>query len=323
MEDDFVIKDGVLIKYNGNDEIVVIPDNVLVIGKDAFADCTNISSVFIPNSVISISDRAFKGCESLIDVSFSDSIKNIGNDVFEDCFHLKHANFYFSALNCSQKKFDSDVSFFRDNLSCELIPCQIDDQLEGDVYESYIKSTWPDCDISNGFVTNNNLLLMYFGKESKVVVPDGIKALDQFCFFPRYVPYAFDDSEIETTDNDLNGVVKEVVLPNSLEFIDSYSFVKLESLESIRIPDSVKTISNFAFGNCNNLRDVWFGTGIKNIREGAFIRCQLKQVHLPVDCFVEDGAFDKDVKIIRDVKFKQEVDSSLERKQDIKKKNSI
>ena len=164
---------------------------------------------------------------------------------------------------------------------------------------------------------------MYLGNDSKVVVPEGIKSLDFCCFFPNYKPSDFDIHDLEFEENDLNETLEEVVLPNSLENIEAYCFNKLESLKSIVIPDNVNTISNYAFADCKNLNTVHFGEGLKTIKEGAFSGCSLKEVHLPFDCVVDDKAFDEHVKIVRDVKFKQEESTSLKGKQDIKKKNKI
>ena len=63
---DFVIEDGVLIKYKGDDSDVVIPDSVTSIGDFAFQDCTNLTSVEIPDSVIEIGEDIFDGCYQLL-----------------------------------------------------------------------------------------------------------------------------------------------------------------------------------------------------------------------------------------------------------------
>ena len=51
-ETGFVIEDGVLIKYTGTAEQIVIPDGVIEIGERAFYYCINLTSITIPNSVI-------------------------------------------------------------------------------------------------------------------------------------------------------------------------------------------------------------------------------------------------------------------------------
>ena len=47
---DFVITAGKLIKYHGASSDVVIPDNVTIIGKEAFANCSGLKSITIPDT---------------------------------------------------------------------------------------------------------------------------------------------------------------------------------------------------------------------------------------------------------------------------------
>ena len=56
--EDFIIEDGVLKEYVGEESDVVIPDGVTAIGDEAFYGC-DMETVFIPDSVISIGEGAF------------------------------------------------------------------------------------------------------------------------------------------------------------------------------------------------------------------------------------------------------------------------
>ncbi len=86
---DFIIRGGVLERYNGNDTHVVIPDSVVRIGQAAFRDCPGIKSVTFPHNVTEIATEAFLGCLSLENIKFSDTLMEIGSFAFSSCRSLE------------------------------------------------------------------------------------------------------------------------------------------------------------------------------------------------------------------------------------------
>ena len=105
MNNDFDIRDGILYKYTGNSEIVVIPDSVHRIHEKAFRFCNTITSVEVPDSVTSIEWGAFSFCENLEYIKLPSTLKfiifskkppplQVGEDVtsvsaFEGCTKLR------------------------------------------------------------------------------------------------------------------------------------------------------------------------------------------------------------------------------------------
>ena len=81
-----------LSKYSGNSEHVVIPDGIVVIGRQAFCECKNIKTVTIPSSVKTISREAFARIESLEEVIFSEGLETIENQAFFKCINLRKAD---------------------------------------------------------------------------------------------------------------------------------------------------------------------------------------------------------------------------------------
>ena len=66
---DFVIRAGVLQRYNGAGTDVVIPNNVKTISTSAFNKYGALRSVAIPNSVQTIESYAFHDCTGLTSVN--------------------------------------------------------------------------------------------------------------------------------------------------------------------------------------------------------------------------------------------------------------
>jgi hypothetical protein len=56
---DFVIENGVLMKYRGAGGDVAIPEGVTEIGDSTFEDCSSLTEITIPEGVTSIGGRAF------------------------------------------------------------------------------------------------------------------------------------------------------------------------------------------------------------------------------------------------------------------------
>jgi hypothetical protein len=80
-DNDFVIKNGVLVEYRGTSEDVTIPNSVKEISDYAFND-NNLTNVTIPNSVTKIGSYAFYD-NKLTYVDIPDSVTEIGEGAFD------------------------------------------------------------------------------------------------------------------------------------------------------------------------------------------------------------------------------------------------
>ena len=78
----YVCLDDMIVKYNGNDENVIIPEGVVAIGNNAFAHNHDIKSVVFPDSLRYIGEMAFYGCKNLTDVRLNDGLAVIGGGAF-------------------------------------------------------------------------------------------------------------------------------------------------------------------------------------------------------------------------------------------------
>ena len=74
---EFVIEDGVLVKYKGKGGDIVIPEGVTTIGKEAFRGKKKITGVVVPEGVREIGNFAFCDCIKLEELDFPNSVKTL------------------------------------------------------------------------------------------------------------------------------------------------------------------------------------------------------------------------------------------------------
>ena len=90
---DFVIENGVLKKYLGKAEHVVIPDGVKVIDEFAFWENTALKTVSIPDSVTEIRKAAFGNCRNLLRLTIPAGVTGIAESLCVGCYMLDHITF--------------------------------------------------------------------------------------------------------------------------------------------------------------------------------------------------------------------------------------
>ncbi len=82
-----VVGDGILLRYNGTDANVTIPDSVKLIA-DAFCGNTTVRSVTVGGKTEQIGDYAFIGCTQLNKVTVTGKVRRIGSNAFASCSAL-------------------------------------------------------------------------------------------------------------------------------------------------------------------------------------------------------------------------------------------
>lgn len=69
-------------------ENVIIPNQIEIIGKEAFQECTGIESITLPESVVCIEDNAFTFCTGLTEIILSGMLLSIGEGAFSYCIGI-------------------------------------------------------------------------------------------------------------------------------------------------------------------------------------------------------------------------------------------
>ena len=115
-------------------------------------------------------------------------------------------------------------------------------------YSSVVQITIGKFKSGNFYYTinsNNNAVIDgYIGKESTVTVPAKIN---------EYTVEGINAYGMLPSSNEENTTMQQVVLPSSLKWISSMSFIYCKKLKEVKIPDGVKWIGNNAFFGCVSL----------------------------------------------------------------------
>lgn len=119
-------------------------------------------------------------------------------------------------------------------------------------------------------------IVRYTGDEEEVIIPEKILFRDV-----KKLENDEDDRDEYNDGFTGNTVVKKVVIPESVQHIDS-AFVECTSLEEVVLPSGLKTIGSHCFACCTALKEISLPEGLETIGWGAFKECsQLEQVVIP------------------------------------------
>jgi hypothetical protein len=69
---------------------IVLPKNIVSIGRNAFSFCSGLTSISFPNTLVTIESSAFEGCSGITSATFepNSSLTSIGNSAIYNCTAL-------------------------------------------------------------------------------------------------------------------------------------------------------------------------------------------------------------------------------------------
>lgn len=112
-QQEFVVENGVLKKYNGPGGEVVIPKEVKKIGEKVFCENTAVRSVRFPKGLAQIGKSAFQKCTALEEALLPDGLTAMGYGAFSGCMLLKEMEIPEGVTVLSQNVFSGCESLGR------------------------------------------------------------------------------------------------------------------------------------------------------------------------------------------------------------------
>ena len=89
----YITKDHGLLKYDGKDANVEIPEEITWIAPEAFYRNETLKNVKLPSKITTIEENTFYGCSELEAVAIPDQVNMIGKSAFDECTVLKSVTF--------------------------------------------------------------------------------------------------------------------------------------------------------------------------------------------------------------------------------------
>lgn len=119
MTEDFVVVNGQLLKYNGNEENIMIPEGIVNISDQVFYGSKSIKTVICPSTLEGIWTLSFADCTNLQKVILNDNLKIISIGAFEGCSNLNEISLPKSLEVLGSEAFGDNtvISFFDNNIN--------------------------------------------------------------------------------------------------------------------------------------------------------------------------------------------------------------
>lgn len=272
---------GTIKKYNGNDAVVNIPSEingtpVTTIGNAAFRD-SSVTSVTIPANVTEIGSNAFADCTNLTSVNYAGDWSKLtiqsGNPAVEDAANAQLFDFAFTPDNTAvivirYKGIAADVTipsrykgkpvtmidhaaFHNSAVTSVTIPDSVTS-----IHDSAFAycSSLTNISIPNSVTAIGSFAFEGCTKLESVTLPSSLLTISEFLFY--------DCSQLTT-----------IHIPDSVSSIRTYAFYNCGKLETIRIPVSVTSIGSYAFDDCPSSMTVTYSGSKKQwdaITKGSY-----------------------------------------------------
>ena len=234
----FDIEDEVLLRYNGegDEDTLVIPDGVKIIGSLAFRMKNyRFKKIIFPSSLEKIDAGAFNICNDIEEIIGCSNVKTINEFAFRGCSKLREIDIIGNV--------EIGTGAF---LYCNNAVNGENKPLKAGVGTNV-----------NDMIIDRDVLIEYVGdiNNTTLVVPEGIRKISYYFFINGNSKLKF----------------SKIILPNTLEEIERFAFSDLKTLEVVE-GGKLKKIGKNAFQGCRNLKRITLAENAQ-IDEKAFQDC--------------------------------------------------
>lgn len=248
--------------FNGCKHIsTVIADGVTSIGRNAFANCSGLTSVTLGNSVQTIGKYAFANCVNLSEVTISCDLQSVDGTAFDSVGSIDELRYLGNMTSWCEQQISGRQILLQ---KCATV-------FVGDI-QLFDKITIP-----HGAITISCGAFAYCDNISSITIPNSVVSIGDEAFVGcRGLADVTVPNSVSTIGNaafaDCSGLTS-VTMANGVHTIGNNAFRYCDSLVDVIICDTVTVIGGFAFADCSQLVSVNMGRDLAEIGPCAFCNC--------------------------------------------------
>lgn len=266
--------DGILVKSEGEVSDIIIKEGTMVIADGTFKGKNSLNSIRLPDGLIAIGYEAFAECYNLCHADFPNSLK-------------KFASNSFAGTNLSNIKLPEGAEIYNSVFAdcINLTNVELPDELRYIGMEAFWNTPWMESLERDeyGCTYADYILLKCEGKKENLIIRPGTKVIAGAAVYACHEVenIQFPEGLLAIGERAFSGCykIKHIILPNSVKILGNLAFFP-DEIESINLPDGLEVIGVLPF-NCQ-VEEFRVPESVVILSDNAFDACRkLKRLMVP------------------------------------------